>query len=336
MKSKTKHALSDEQIKKLVHKQFGKNQAIDSIEELKGGMFNSAYLIKLAGGDQDVVLKVSVPPDAPVLSYEVNLMRTEVSVYQRLAQETSIPLPDMLGYDFSRELIPSDYFFMSALKGQTMKKIQKKLTNDQLARLKQELGDYFAQIHQIKGAYFGYFTDEPKKQFASWKQAFQHMLQMILQDGRRLNVKLPYERIEAALNQWGHLLDAVKVPSLVDYDLWPGNIFLRQEGNDYRVEAIVDFERAFWGDPYADFPASITLFKDIREEREFWQAYTSRRGDVTTITNEDYKRILLYKLYIFLIMAVETYRYGWLYGKLQLMYSKKVIAECLKELENEK
>ncbi len=46
MKSKTKNLLAKEQITKLVKVNFGDSCEIGKITELKGGMFNSAYLIK--------------------------------------------------------------------------------------------------------------------------------------------------------------------------------------------------------------------------------------------------------------------------------------------------
>lgn len=226
MRSKTKHRLTDKQVVKLVQKQFGDETAIGRIGELKGGMFNAAYSIELPGRKQDVVLKVSVHPEAPLLTYEKNLMRTEVEVYRRIASETTIPIPHLLSYDFSRSLIPSDYFFMSALRGQTVHSLRKKLKVEQLEKIKIELGNYFAQLHQIQGKYFGYFSEDARFQFKTWKEAFRCMVQMLLEDGKRLRVKLPYGRIEAVFKQTEQVLEAINVPSLVDFDLWAGNVFL--------------------------------------------------------------------------------------------------------------
>ncbi|NQX47996.1 aminoglycoside phosphotransferase family protein [Paenibacillus tritici] len=333
MRSRTKHRLTRLEIVKLAANQFGDNTTVGVIKELKGGMFNSAYLLELPGLKQEVVLKVSVHPDASLLAYEKNLMRTEVEVYQHIASTTSIPIPDIMGYDFTRRLIPSDYFFMSALKGQTMHSLRKKLNTALLDKIKVELGGYISQLHQIQGSYFGYFSEDDKLQFRTWKEAYWHMMQMILQDGKRLNVKLPYNRIETIIKQKEHLLEAIKVPSLVSFDLWPGNIFVIEDNDDYKIEAIIDFERSFWGDPYADFPPAFMLFKDVRNEKQFWHAYSRSFNKALEITREDYLRMQLYKLYIFLIMSIETYRYGKVYGKLQYIYSRSTVMKCLSELE---
>lgn len=239
--------MSETQIAKLVEVNFKDGGQLRSIQELKGGMFNAAYLIERTVGLEPFVLKVSSPPEFVLLSYEHHLMQTEVEVYHKISAETSIPAPRVICSDFSRSLIPSDYFFMSALKGQSMHSLRKRLSQTQKENIKSRLGDYFAQLHQIRGNYFGYFTDKPECQFSSWKEAYRHMLKSILADGERLKVKLPYERIERVVSKQEHLLEAVTSPSLISFDLWPGNIMLVPNGNDYEIEAIIDFERSFWG-----------------------------------------------------------------------------------------
>ncbi|MBK1809982.1 aminoglycoside phosphotransferase family protein [Clostridium sp. YIM B02505] len=332
MKSKTKSTLTKEKIVQLVKLNFGEGIEIGEIKELEGGMFNSAYLIGF--NNKDVVLKVSSSPEAKLLSYEKDLMRTEVEVYKLIEEQTKVPTPKVLSYDFSKSEIDSDYFFMSALNGETMKSIRKKLTIENLNIIKEELGDYFAQIHMIKGNYFGYFTENKKLQFNNWKDAFFHMVQMILNDGKKHKVKLPYDRINKALKSNEHYLGSIKVPSLVDYDLWAGNVFLIKKDGYYHVEGIVDFERAFWGDPYADFPTAIMILKDIQEEPVFWESYTKTAGIDKKLTKEDFVRITMYELYIGLIMSVETYRYDIAYGTFQRIYAKKIIMNCIRILEN--
>jgi Predicted aminoglycoside phosphotransferase len=331
MKSRTKSLLSEEQIIKLVKVNFGDDCQVGVIEELKGGMFNSAYLIERLDQNDKIVLKVSVAEGTPVLSYEKATMYTEVEVYQMLAQQTSIPMPKLLAYDFSKKYISSDYFFMSALEGQTMMKV--KLTKDNKNHILRELAVYFAEQHQIKGGYFGYFTQEEKYQFSTWRSAYQHMMNMILHDGKVHGMKLPYERYEKLLKEKGHYLDQIKEPSLVNYDLHPGNIFLVKKGDEYVIEGIVDFERAYWGDPYADFPAAFLMTEDVSKLEYFWRAYKEAAAIDHDITKEEKIRLLMYRLYIFTIMWVEIYRYDFPYAMVQKLLSKRVALKCLDKLD---
>ena len=331
MKSKTKNILSEDQIKRLVKVNFGDNCLVGNIVELKGGMFNSAYLIERVNENDKIVLKVSVSESTPILSYEKVTMYTEVEVYKMLADQTKIPMPKLLASDFSRKNIPCDYFFMTALVGETMNKA--KLTKENKDLIMKELADYFAQQHRIKGQYYGYFTKDKKYQFTSWKDAFLHMMDMILSDGKAHGIKLPYDRYEKLLKEKGFCFDQIMEPILVNYDLHPGNIFLKKMGDSYVVEGIVDFERAFWGDPYADFPAAFLMTDDIRKEESFWKAYREIAKIDHDITKEEKMRLLFYRLYMFTILQVEVYRYGFLYSKLQGFFGRKVATQCMSELE---
>ena len=333
MQSRTKSLLSQEEIVKLVRVNFGDLSQVGSIVELKGGMFNSAYLIERINEKDKIVLKVSVAPGAPTLTYEKDPMPTEVAVYQMVAEQTNIPTPKILACDFSKQHISSNYFFMTALEGETMNKIMKKISKENHEKIKMELGSYFAQLHQIKGSYFGYFTNDKKYQFNTWREAYLHMIQMIIKDGKMHQVKLPYGRIEKILKEKTHYLDQIKQPALVDFDLWTGNTFVKKMGDEYVIEGIIDFERAFWGDPYADFSATYLFTKDIRQEVSVWKGYQAETGISSEITREDLIRLNFYKLYLLTIMMVETYRYDFIVRFFQKNLSKIFMKKALKQLE---
>lgn len=333
MKSKTKYLISDEQITQLVKANFGDKTRVGKIEELKGGMFNSAYRVERLSEADSVILKVSVRPGTTVLSYEKDLMPVEVEVYRLISEQTSIPVPKILCADFSKSLLDSNYFFMSALQGEAMNTIQSKLSKDNIEAIKKELGSYFGQIHQITGPHFGYFSQDPLRQFTTWKQAFLSMTGDILRDGREHRVRLPYERVEKVLQKHSGLLDAVQEPVLVDYDLWTGNIFLVNNGSGYQIEAIIDFERAFWGDAYADFSCIFMLSEKIWREPVFWSSYLSASASQKSITREDETRINLYSLYLWMIMTVEVFRYHFPEKLFQEVFSRNNLMKTLKELE---
>lgn len=333
MKSKTKSLLSHEDIEKLVSIHFGTSCLIGSIKALKGGMFNSAYLIERIREKDEVVLKVSVSPDATLLTYEKDPMQTEVDVYHLITEQTNIPVPRILACDFSKQHISSNYFFMTALKGETMIKVEKKLSKANRESIKKELADYFAQIHQISGDYFGYFTKDEEYQFKSWKDAYLQMIGMILKDGKALGCNLPYSQCEKILREKASYLDQITQPILVNFDLWSGNIFLKKDGNQYVVEGIIDFERAFWGDPYADFSATFLFTKNLSLEENFFKTYNEKSGIQKYLTKEDMIRINLYKMYLLTIMIVETYRYGALLRLIQKSISTIFLKKCLKELK---
>lgn len=333
MISKTKNSLTKQQIINLVKVNFGDKCEVGAITELKGGMFNSAYLIERPTENDHIVLKVSLKPGAKTLTYERDPMPTEVAVFEMVKEKTNIPTPRILAFDFSKKHIPSNYFFMTALDGIAMHKVQKKMSKENLLELKKELAKYLAQLHQIQGDYFGYFTQNEKYQYQTWKEAFISMMTMLLNDGKKNGTKLPYVRYEKVLKDKTKYLEDIKVASLVDYDLWAGNVFVKQQGDKFVIEGIIDFERAFWGDAMADFGGSVMLLDHIFDEKEVWKVYKDKSNFNRDITKEDQIRSTFYRLYIYTIMAAETFRYGYFYGKIQTFFAMKNIKQCLTKLE---
>lgn len=331
MKSRTKNRLSENKIKELVRIHFGRECETGEITELTGGMFNAIYRIERKNEKDAVILKVGVIPDTTLLTYERDIMPVEVECYRMIREQTTVPVPEVLAYDFSKRYIESNYFFMTELKGEPFSKVMKKMGQENADRIREELAGYLYQIHGIKGKYFGYFTKDERRQYSTWKEAFFHMFRQILADGREHRVKLPYARIMAALQRHDGSLEDVREPSLVEYDCHEGNIFVKKTGNSYTIEGILDFERAFWGDPIADFPTAFVFTDDIRKETAFLNAYLRVSGR-NAYTETDAVKYQLYRMYILTIMAAETFRYGFLYGKLQGMWAKRQLRKCLRIL----
>ena len=157
------------------------------------------------------------------------------------------------------------------------------------------------------------------------------MFRQILTDSREHHVRLPYDRITSTLQRYAGCLEDVTEASLVEYDCHEGNIFVKKMGNGYAIEGILDFERAFWGDPIADFPTAFVFTDDIRKEKPFLNAYLKVSG-TKAYTETDAVKYQLYRMYILTIMAAETFRYGFWYGKLQGMWAKWQLKKCLRIL----
>ena len=58
---------------------------------------------------EDYRVSVSPPPEMRVLTYEKDIMRTEVNVMKMLGDKTEIPIPKILGENFKRDIIDSFY-----------------------------------------------------------------------------------------------------------------------------------------------------------------------------------------------------------------------------------
>ncbi len=329
MRSRTKNLLKNEQIEMLIKANFGENTVVHQIEELKGGMCNSAYVIEL-GENYRIVLKVSMSPEAPLLWHEGDNMAAEIEAYRLVKEHTTIPVPKVLYFDFSKTLINSRYFFMEYMTGETLKKAAKKISPDNLNRIKQELAGYLTQIHRIKGDYFGYLTTDERRQYGSWKDAYASWFPNILLDAKKHGYSLSYNRIEKVLPKAYEYLETVHAPRLIHNDFWAGNVFVVCRDGEYEIQGITDFERAAWGDPLAEFHFNAGIIKNIWEEPAFWASYA---GSGKELSGDDILKIHIYKLYLWLIMLAESYRYPHLFGWGQRLFSRQMAMKSLSALE---
>ena len=93
MKSLTKNKQSRETIERMVKHCFPGGKMAGHIE-LTEGYFNVAYEIELDGGER-VILKVAPAPSAIVMTYEKNIMYSEVEA-MKAAKAAGLPAPAVL------------------------------------------------------------------------------------------------------------------------------------------------------------------------------------------------------------------------------------------------
>jgi fructosamine-3-kinase len=296
MKQDIKTQLTQADIQRVVEASFGAGSRVGGITELTGGLFNNAYAIHLPDQNIDTVLRVAPSGGMPLLTYEKHLMRTEVACCQLLRQRTTIPLPELYHYDFSGGVIPMDYMFTSKLKGVPLREVESALPGEVCQSLAYELGQYAAQIHAVKGDRFGYFGDAVDD---TWRAAFLRMLANLLNDAAAFGVSLPRPPadIQRIIEQNAATLDDIREPRLLHGDLWDANVFVVQRDGAWTIEAIIDCDRAIWGDP--DMEYSL-MFRD--HQPRFFEGYGRTLSDAPDAR----LRRQLYLAYLYLLITVEV------------------------------
>jgi fructosamine-3-kinase len=214
--------------------------------------------------------------------------------------------------------------------GQGQKKIGQALSYKDLPEIL--AADLGFEPRQTESEYFGYCKNSEYK-FTTWSAAFQNMVEEILSDAFHGGIRFPIAKIKKVLAPHIHLLDDIKTPKLVHSDLWAGNIFLCKENNTFRIEGLIDHERAFWGDPVADYTASFGVYADIRKERSVQIGIEKIQGHPFVLTKNDEIRMIMYRLYGALILGAEIYRYSKLFGRFQLIYSKFMLRKYMRQLK---
>ncbi|MDF2927544.1 MAG: aminoglycoside phosphotransferase family protein [Paenibacillaceae bacterium] len=287
MESGTKMRLSSSQLDKLVRVSFG--TGLKEAVELTDGWANTAYRIELADR-RKAVLKVAPPPATVMMRYEENMMQTEVDVLRRL--EGIVPVPRVYACDNSRILLSSEYFFMEYLDGTPYNVIKPSLPEQQRDMIEFQLGEYTRIINEVKGTHFGPYG-APLSYGTNWMQVFMQMMQNLFADAQDLSVELPMkkEEVSALVANCADALNEVTEPCLVHWDLWDGNVFIR----DGSIIGLIDFERALWGDP---------LLEAYFRGRSHSPAHLRGYG-ITELTAAQESRRRLYDLYLDLILLIE-------------------------------
>ncbi|WP_054940331.1 phosphotransferase family protein [Paenibacillus ihuae] len=294
MESFTKVKLDERQLKMLVHTAFAADITIVSCTELTGGFFNTAYDLLLSDG-RSVILKVAPSEETQTLSYEKDIMRAEVEAMRLVAAGGKVPVPAVYSFDESRSLIPCPYFFMEKVEGQPYSKVKESYSAGQRAAVEAELGRYQRLINEITGPGFGLFGLDTLGAPASWRETFTAMISTLLTDARNLDAVLPAteEEIRQELEHYLPALDEVTEPRLIHWDLWNGNLFVK----DGVIVSIIDWERALWGDVLMEY-----YFRHFENSQAFFQGY----GQTFDSPNELLRK-KLYDFYLDLILVIECY-----------------------------
>ncbi len=270
---------------------------------LTGGTFNAVHLVDLADGTR-LVVKIPPGPDTPLLRYEKGILGTEALYYQLAGQCSDVRVPAMVAVDTTGA--SGGYLVMTHCPGSPWPELAPLPSGTERAELRAELGRQVARLHTITGTGFGYPSGAVGPLQGSWRAAFADMVNAVLADAGRFAVTLP--RPAAGIQDWftarAAVLDEVTTPVLVHFDLWDGNILVEQGSARRRIGALIDAERAFWGDPLAEF-VSLALFADIEQDTAFLQGYRAAGGTVT-FDFAARQRLSLYRAYLYLIMWVEA------------------------------
>lgn len=315
--SVTKNTKSIDVIQKMVSKAFDSLNAIE-VKELTEGYFNVAYLIKLSDR-RECILKIAPPNNTLVMTSENNIMFSEVDSMNLVNGIGNVPIANILYYDNSHDLCDSDYFFMEKLEGNSFNFIAKELSEDEKERINYQLGTYNVALNNITGLKFGYYG-QPEKQGDNWYEVFRSMIRDCSHDASALDIdiQVDFNHIFELLEQDKKFFQEVTTPRLVHWDLWAGNVFVK----DNEITGLIDFERCMWADELLEVG-----FRTYGYNKSFLDGY-----GIQELTNNQKIRAMWYDIYLFLIVSMEGY-----YRKYETndayQWGTKMLKEWIKKIE---
>lgn len=270
-------------------------RGMPQIEELTEGMCNVAYRLTYEDGFR-TILKISSPILTGFMTNECHLMDAEVKAMELAAQLPGIKVASIYTYDTTRSLCEGDYFFMECLEGTSWISIVDSLEEEVNSKLRVEVGQLQKQIATITNSTFGLLGDADH-QFNKLYDFICFLINNVLTDAEKRNVVIGTSKKEIleALERDKLFFESVRTPTLVHWDMWEGNIFVK----DGRVSGIIDWERAMWGEPYMD-----DRFREHNRHSDFLKGF-----GIYELSEEELRRICWYDALLYLTMMTEaTYR----------------------------
>jgi aminoglycoside phosphotransferase (APT) family kinase protein len=307
MESLTKTPLAAHEIVALVRSTFGSGASVQEITPANEGWFNAGYALRLAGaGMEACFLKVAPPADVGVLTYENGLMRTEAMVMAKLADARVPAVPGVLATDFSRRIVDRDCLFMALVEGTLFSEARSGMCEADRLRVRRQIGRVCGAANRVINPVFGY-PAQPGLQAPTWGAAFAAMVAGLVSDAHRFQAPLAdrLPEIVAGLGRAAEALVEPAAPRLCHFDLWDNNVLVRQAADGWELAAVLDWERAFFGDPLADLVA-VSLIRDTAERAAALEGLAEGRGEPCSIDAMSEPRIALYRAYLWLIMIVEA------------------------------
>ena len=268
------------------------NKQVTEIKELTEGMCNVTYSVSFRDGSESI-LKIAAKDRSGNTSNEVNLMRAEVTAMKLVAEKCSFKVADVQYYDTSNTICDGNYFFMEKLEGDNFHFVKEKMSEEEISAIGKELGRISRELSTIQNPDFGFLGEDTRYEslFAFVKQ----MLTNLITDAQKRNIDILYDgrTLLDQLEKEESAFQEVKQASLVHWDMWEGNVFVK----DGHVSGIIDWERAMWGEPLMD-----DRFRMHNRGKDFLEGFGQ-----TSFSEDELKRLRWYDIILYLTMMIEVF-----------------------------
>ena len=262
--------LSESELRAIITSVFP-GETLETYQLLSGGLFNTTY--RVVTGQHDAVLRMGPVHRELLLPYEQNLMAAE-ALTDRLCLENGIPASVVLHLDTSKTIIDRDFMVVDRINSIPLS--DPSVPEEVKCDLLLECGKLVRHLHTVTSRQFGRLAKiVTGTGFSNWYDAMESEFRDVFSKAEEFQVFDPAlrDRVYAFLCRRRDALDAITEPRLTHCDLWAGNILVQKVHDRYSVCAIIDGDRATFGDPALDLaPGWITT-------PEFLEGYGSIAAD---------------------------------------------------------
>ena len=308
----TKNRQSEETISRMAEKAFP-DKKVATIKELTEGMCNVTYDIRFEDGSESI-LKIAAKDRSGNTSNEIGLMRAEIDAMKLVSANCSFKVADVQYYDTSNTICDGNYFFMEKLDGDNYSFVKGDMSEEEIAAIDTEIGKISRELSNVKNPGFGFLGDD--KRYDSLFGFVRQMLENLITDAKRRDIDILYDEktFMDLLEKDRHAFEEVRSASLVHWDMWEGNVFVK----DGHVSGIIDWERALWGEPFMD-----DRFRMHNRGRHFLEGFGQ-----TSFSEVESIRLRWYDVILYLTMMIEVY-YREFEDKGQYYWAKEMLEKSM-------
>lgn len=243
-------------IQEIAHTHLGLTPSGLTAQLLAGGLFNTTYKLTHPSHPSGWILRLGPVNRHLLLPYEHHLMEGEAYVSGIFA-EAGFPCAPIRACDTSKRLVDRDYMVMDYIPSVPLSDAS--VSEEDKERLFADVGRWAARMHnEIVAPVYGRASEVARGEGHGDWGGF--LLAEAWKSGEKCDefavfTSREIERITAVFAAHQTLYRNTTVPRLVHADLWAGNVLVRRaaEGGEYEIAAIIDADRALFGDPAFEF-----------------------------------------------------------------------------------
>ncbi|HET6737847.1 MAG TPA: aminoglycoside phosphotransferase family protein [Kribbella sp.] len=259
-------SLSGTEILAICRRAFGEDVRATGAVELGLGGYNTVYRVELESGP--VILRVA-PRESVQYGSERQLMRNEYAATPWLAVIAPL-MPRILAVDWSHDVVDRDWMIQSCLSGLPAPEHLGHYPRSGRTTFFRQLGAITRTVHDVPGPHFG---PPAGPTFTSWSALVIDSFEQIADDLEHAGLDADDVRTAATIaTRDRQLLDEIREPRLLTGDLWTVNCMLDADAPEPLISGVLDFDRAEFGDPAADWTIRMAQAK-TDERKAFWDAY---------------------------------------------------------------
>ena len=223
-------------------------------------------LARLERPDLEVVIKLAGPQADMACQFD----RT-ARLHELVARRTAIPMPETIAVDVTLQTWPWRYLIRTALPGAEWAVVRSQMSAAEQASAYRQTGEAAAQLHQIGFSAFGELDADCQvaRPAPSCLSALEQHAARILPNPRLLEAFL------STLAKRASLFEPVQGASLCHEDLHGYNILFAKQAGEWRLSAILDFDKAWAGHAETDL-ARLEIWRGMTSP-DFWAAYRALR-----------------------------------------------------------